>query len=95
MRHYEGTMKPISPAAKALGFQIHAFAFVVTMLLLVAINVWTGAPYWVQWVLPGWGVGLLSHWWFVLGPGARRNETQDVTSRSPMSSPKNVEERQE
>ncbi len=66
-------MKSQSQAQKRLGFQIHAVAFVITMLLLVAINLWTGEPYWVLWVLPGWSIGILSHWWFVLGPGARRS----------------------
>ncbi len=64
-------MKHLSPAGQALGFRIHAAAFVVIMPLLVAINLLTGSPYWVQWVLPGWSIGLLSHWWFVRGPGAR------------------------
>lgn len=68
-------MKQLSPAAKRFGFHVHAFAFVVVMLLLAAINLWTGPPYWVLWVLPGWSIGLLSHWWFVLGPGGRFTET--------------------
>ena len=62
-------MKQISLSHKKRGFRIHALVFVLTMVLLVGINLWTGAPYWVQWVLPGWGIGLLAHWWFVLGPG--------------------------
>jgi hypothetical protein len=66
-------MKHLSPEGKALGFRIHAAAFVIVMLLLAAINLLTGPPYWVLWVLPGWSIGLLSHWWFVLGPGARGN----------------------
>ena len=40
------------------------------MALLLAINLWKGAPYWIFWVLLGWGIGLLAHWFFVLGPGA-------------------------
>lgn len=40
------------------------------MALLFVINLSTGSPYWVLWVLLGWGVGLLAHWWFILGPGA-------------------------
>ena len=59
-----------SAKGSRLGFQIHAVAFVLTMVLLVAINLWTGEPYWVLWVLPSWAVGLVAHWWFVLGPGA-------------------------
>ncbi len=74
-------MRNLSPEGKALGFRIHAVAFVVVMALLVAINVLTGAPYWVQWVLPGWSIGLLNHWFFVLGPGARWKHHTD-TGRS-------------
>jgi hypothetical protein len=63
-------MKTASPLQKRRGFNVHALVFVLTLALLVVINVLTGAPYWVLWVLPGWGLGLLSHWFFVLGPGA-------------------------
>ena len=64
-------MKDASPAERKLGFQIHAFVFVVTLVLLVALNIWTGPPYWVAWVVGGWSVGLLSHWWFGLKPQRR------------------------
>lgn len=80
-------MKHLSPEGQALGFRIHAVAFIVIMLLLAAINFLTGSPYWVLWVLPGWSIGLLSHWWFVLGPGARRNARAD-TGRSTKNWPK-------
>ena len=65
-------MKHLSEAENRLGVQVHAAAYVVTLVLLVAINLWTGPPYWVVWVVPGWTVGLLCHWYFVMGPGARR-----------------------
>ena len=63
-------MKHHSKAERTLGFKIHAIAFAVVLPLLAVINLWTGPPYWVLWTLAGWGVGLASHWWFVLGPGA-------------------------
>jgi hypothetical protein len=66
----EANMHKVGLSGRKLGFQIHAFAFVATMVLLVAINLAKGPPYWFLWVLLGWGVGLLAHWWFVLGPGA-------------------------
>lgn len=78
-------MKPLSRSKITLGFHIHAFTFVVVMLPLVAINLWKGSPYWVLWVVLGWGIGLLSHWWFVLGPGALRNGITDTT-RSALNS---------
>ena len=55
--------RPSKPAA------ILASAAIV---LLLAVNLLIGSPYWVQWVLLGWGIGLFSHWFFVLGPGARK-----------------------
>lgn len=68
-------MKHISEPARKLGFNIHAIVFVLTMVVLAAINLSVGRPYWVLWVLLGWGIGLLMHWWFVLGPGANRART--------------------
>ena len=66
-------MTNLSETAKRRGFQIHAVAFVVGLPLQAAINVLTGPPYWVVWVAAAWSVGLLCHWYFVLGPGVRRN----------------------
>lgn len=68
-------MTHVSQAGKRFGFHVHAFVFVLTMVLLVAINLWTGPPYWVLWVLLGWGMGLLTHWWFALGPGTYKAGT--------------------
>lgn len=61
-----------SPSYRRAGFQIHALVFVLTMVLLALINMWTGAPYWVLWILPGWSIGLLAHWWWKIGPGAAK-----------------------
>lgn len=63
-------MKTLSLSHRRRGFNIHAFVFVATMVLLAAINVWKGPPYWVLWALLGWGIGLAAHWFFALGPGA-------------------------
>ncbi len=68
-------MKNASPSEKKLGFRIHAIVFVLVIALLVVINVLTGSPYWVLWVLLGWGIGLLAHWFLVLGPGAVKTGT--------------------
>jgi hypothetical protein len=63
-------MMQSSPFNQRRGFQIHAFVFVATVILLAAINAYLGPPYWIVWTLLGWGIGILAHWWFVLGPGA-------------------------
>lgn len=58
-------MKNASPAQMLLGLRIHAAAFVATIIVLLAVNVMVGPPYWVGWVLLGWCIGLISHWWSV------------------------------
>ncbi len=68
-------MKHVTPVEKQRGFRIHAIVFVPTMALFVVINLLTGSPYWSLWALLGWGVGLLSHWFFAVGPGARKAGT--------------------
>jgi hypothetical protein len=65
-------MKNASPEQMQLGFRIHAIAFVVILVALLIINLWIGSPYWVQWVLLGWGIGLISHWLSVRWPGTRK-----------------------
>ncbi len=67
---WERIMMHGSQSGSRLGFQIHALVFVLTMVLLVAINLWTGKPYWVAGSCWAGCVGIIAHWWFVLGPGA-------------------------
>ena len=57
-------MKNATPAERKLGFQIHALCFVVALPVLAAVDFWTGPPWWMQWVLLGWSIGLFSHWLF-------------------------------
>ena len=67
-------MKQGTLAEKKLGFRIHAIVFVPSIAVLLVINLLTGSPYWVLWVLLAWGIGLFCHWFFVLGPGAGKAE---------------------
>lgn len=60
-------MKHLSESAKRAGFNIHAIVFAPTIVLLIILNLIIGRPYWVQWVVLGWGIGLLMHWWFGRG----------------------------
>jgi hypothetical protein len=71
-RNWESAMKHLTEAEQRLGFRIHATVFAITIIALLLINAMIGPPYWALWVLFGWGVGLLCHWFFVLGPGARK-----------------------
>jgi len=75
-------MKRLTQSEKKRGFRIHAIVFVLSIALLLVINLWTGSPYWVLWVLLGWGIGLVSHWWFVLGSGAGKSGTTGSSNRN-------------
>jgi hypothetical protein len=43
------------------GFYIHLAAFVLVMAGLAVINLLRGPPWWVLWVLLGWGIGVVAH----------------------------------
>jgi hypothetical protein len=53
-------------------FFVHLFVFALVLLGLAVINAATGGPWWVLWVLLGWGIGLLAHGLFVFLSGSRR-----------------------
>jgi transcriptional regulator with XRE-family HTH domain len=47
---------------KLKGFYVHLARYVAVVLLLTAINVFTSPNrWWVQWVILGWGVGVVLH----------------------------------
>uniref|UniRef100_UPI0031012284 2TM domain-containing protein n=1 Tax=Neorhizobium sp. EC2-8 TaxID=3129230 RepID=UPI0031012284 len=51
----ESIMKNASTAQRQLGLRIHAIVFVPVIIVLVIVNLLIGSPYWVHWVLLGWG----------------------------------------
>jgi hypothetical protein len=53
------------------GFYLHLFIFAVVLAALTIINAAVGGPWWVLWVLLGWGIGLLAHGLAVLSQGSR------------------------
>lgn len=48
------------------GVLLHAAIFAAVLLLLGFIDWYTAEPYWVHWVLLGWGTGLAGHAWLAL-----------------------------
>lgn len=54
------------------GFYVHVFIFALVMLGLGAINFAVGGPWWVLWVLLGWGIGVLAHALTVFGRASKR-----------------------
>jgi fatty acid desaturase len=53
------------------GFYIHLFVFAMVLAALTIINLATGGPWWVLWVLLGWGIGILAHALTVFGHTSR------------------------
>ena len=53
------------------GFYLHLFIFVLVLAGLAVVNAASGGPWWVLWVLLGWGIGVLAHAFAVLGQGSR------------------------
>lgn len=43
------------------GFYIHAGVYVIVNVGLVLINLFTGPEWWAQWVIAGWGIGVIAH----------------------------------
>ena len=43
------------------GFYIHLSVFVLVLAGLAVVNLLLGPPWWVLWVLLGWGIGVAAH----------------------------------
>jgi hypothetical protein len=50
-----------SRLAAIKGFYIHFAAFALVCAALLAINAASGGGWWVQWVVLGWGIGIVAH----------------------------------
>jgi hypothetical protein len=53
------------------GFYVHLFVFAMVMAALFIINLAVGGPWWVLWVLLGWGMGVIAHAVTVFGRTSR------------------------
>ena len=47
--------------AEIEAFYIHLLSYVLVVALLTAINVQSGDEWWVQWMVLGWGIGVVAH----------------------------------
>ncbi|WEK06319.1 MAG: 2TM domain-containing protein [Candidatus Devosia phytovorans] len=54
----------MTASSTAKGLQIHAFVYIAVIAVNTVINVMTGPPWWVLWVIFPWGIGLIAHWFF-------------------------------
>ena len=52
----------------ARSFTVHLFAYVLTVLILLLVNLTvTPKVWWFYWVALGWGAGLIAHGWCAFG----------------------------
>jgi len=49
------------------GFYIHLAISLAVIVLLFVVDFATGGGWWVQWVVLGWGIGVLAHALIVFG----------------------------
>ena len=47
--------------AEIEAFYIHLLSYILVVALLAVINIYTGDEWWVQWVVIGWGIGVVAH----------------------------------
>jgi len=59
------SMPPAATTSSRLNasFKRHTIIALVVMALLGAIDWYTAEPYWIHWVVLGWGAGLGLHYW--------------------------------
>lgn len=58
-----------------IGFRNHFVVYVAVCALLAALNYYTGEPYWVQYVIAGWGIGIVGH---ALGAFLKKKSSKDL-----------------
>jgi hypothetical protein len=62
---YADRLQQLRHKSAVKGFLIHATVFALTISGLLVINILTNGPWWVQWPLIGWGLGLAGHAYLV------------------------------
>ena len=59
---------------RKFGFHWHLWSYLITCGLLLLVNSLTPGPWWFQWPVIGWGIGVLFHFQSVYYPTARQVE---------------------
>ena len=58
--------------SRKFGFHWHLWSYIVTNGVLLLINIMTPGPWWFQWSVIGWGIGLVFHFQCVYFPTTRQ-----------------------
>ena len=67
---------------RKVGFYSHLWSYLIVNATLLLINNFTPGPWWVQWSVLGWGIGLAFHFKAVYFTSAKRMEKLRRLSRS-------------
>jgi hypothetical protein len=67
MDEYQKVRKAREQVEAMTGFYVHLAVFAFVTAILFAINANSGDEWWAQWVLVGWGAGVVLHWTLVFG----------------------------
>ena len=57
---------------RKVGFYSHLWSYLIVNAALLLINNFTPGPWWFQWSLLGWGIGLAFHFKAAFFPGKKR-----------------------
>jgi len=58
--------------SRKFGFHWHLWSYIVTNGVLLLVNILTPGPWWFQWSVIGWGIGLAFHFQSVYFPTTRQ-----------------------
>ncbi len=66
------------------GFYAHLASYIAVNIFLVFIDIMSGGPWWVQWPILGWGIGLVIHAAIVFWTGSdwEERKMQELTGWS-------------
>ncbi|CAB1060541.1 hypothetical protein D1BOALGB6SA_5307 [Olavius sp. associated proteobacterium Delta 1] len=65
-----------------VGFFLHLWSYLIVNAVLLLINNFTPGPWWFQWSILGWGIGLAFHFKAVYFPGGKRIRKQRKARQS-------------
>ena len=61
---------------RKVGFYSHLWSYLIVNAALLLINNFTHGPWWVQWSVLGWGIGLAFHFKAIYFPHGKRFENK-------------------
>ena len=67
---------------RKVGFYSHLWSYLIVNAALLLINHSTPGPWWFQWSVLGWGIGLAFHFKAVYFPGGKRIRKQRKAKQS-------------